>query len=243
MSSRATSRLHEHGSRTSSTGNSKGERRWGAKARLAYGCVRGRAEGARQGPRLGAAVAMEGEVQEWSAATRIRRRHREASGAGSWSLATRRARAMANREEQRKERLGWEELGACHGKAPGRGAPWQWEEDAREREESRARRVRREVDARGREKQGGSVARKKHGVRELKKRMSSSAGKYQRSRRLKKNPGTRGGGRIGTAEEKIREDIFISFFFIFSLSQKRLPKYHGSKIKIRKNQIKLGYNT
>jgi hypothetical protein len=148
-------------------------------------------------PGLGAAAAMEGEVQEWSAATRIRRRHREASSIGSWSLATRRARAMANREEQRKERLGWasctadelhgwEELGARHGKAPRRGAPWQGEEDAREREESRARRVRWEEDTRGREKQGGNAARKKHGVRELKKRMSSSAGKYQRSRRLKK---------------------------------------------------------
>jgi hypothetical protein len=34
-----------------------------------------------------------------------------------------------------------------------------------------------------------------------------------------KNLGTRGGGRIGTAEEKIREDIFISFFYFLSFTK------------------------
>jgi hypothetical protein len=56
--------------------------------------------------------------------------------------------------------------------------------------------------------------------------------------------------RIGTAgknqkRERIageREDIFIFIFVIFSLAQKRLPKYQGSKIKILKSQIRSGYN-
>jgi hypothetical protein len=43
-------------------------------------------------------------------------------------------------------------------------------------------------------------------------------------------------------ENSGRENIFTSIFVIFSLAQKRLPKYHGSKIKILKSQIRSGYN-
>jgi hypothetical protein len=47
----------------------------------------------------------------------------------------------------------------------------------------------------------------------------------------------------GERERRERRDIFISFLFLFFfLTQKCLPKYHRSKIKISKNQIKSGYS-
>jgi hypothetical protein len=44
-------------------------------------------------------------------------------------------------------------------------------------------------------------------------------------------------GRHGDRIEKI-----FSFFSIFSLYQKRMPKYHGSRIKVWKSQIESGYS-
>jgi uncharacterized membrane protein YbhN (UPF0104 family) len=36
--------------------------------------------------------------------------------------------------------------------------------------------------------------------------------------------------------------FYFSSFSIFSLYQKRMPKYHGSRIKVWKSQIESGYS-
>ena len=47
--------------------------------------------------------------------------------------------------------------------------------------------------------------------------------------------------KISVEREKAVGEKRYFLFFIFFLTQKRLPKYHGSKIKIWKSQIKSDY--